>query len=287
MNLAKNLEEGQAAHLLGAIPYFFANAITAQPVFAAFNTINGLFETVERGDGQNIVEGMAEIVNRTLGSAGIRRMFVNTVAGGMHDYKNWAEKFASNATFGLSDAMGATPSYPRKDILTGVQMQGKYGNNPLNYVNPLLVVGPEQSTMVETFRSLQYPITDVVPLSVNGVKLNGEERAFLQDKIYAEGRLASSLKRVLSEDNSAFWDAYSSWVELYEKGEAKPRKDSKWYDMINRTVMSFVDDARLELIHGTEPVSQNYRETRPLRIEEPTNQPKETSEVQELVKFGR
>ena len=286
VNMGKDLSDGDFAHLAGAIPYFFANAITAQPVFGAFNAINGLLDT-RNWNGEEIVEQMAEIVNRALGSSGIRRQFVNAAAGGLHDFKNWSERFVAHATGGLTEAFGATPSYPRIDILTGEQMQGRYGGNPLNTFNPLTVVGPEKSELVETFRALEYPITDVVPVRVNGVKLNGEEYAYLQDLIHAEGQLSSDLKRLLKPENKGFWRGYAEWQKDYENGTAVPRKESEWYQRINRVVHRHVDRARRQLVAGKDPVSQNFLQTRESRVERPANQPQSPSAIQNLVRFAQ
>ena len=284
-NMAKDLSEGQTRHVLGALPYFFASAITAQPLFEAFNVMNALTD-FESWNGEMIVKEMAEIANRALGTSGLRRTFVNEAAQGKHDFKNWAEKFVAQATGGVTVATGQTPAYPRKDILTGAQTQGKYGN-PLNSLNPMSIVGAEASTLVETFRVLKYPITDVVPTKVIGVKLNGEEQVMLQNLIYGDGALRRDLEELFDESTSEFWNDYESWVTSYRNNEeTKPREESDWYKDINRVVQKHVSAARRQLTEGDDPIAVNFRATAPGRKEKPLNEPKSTEEVKNLVKYG-
>ena len=251
-NMVGEMSEGDAAYVMGALPFFVANAITSQPMFQGFLSVSEILDP--RGWApERIAESAGSFANDLVGGSSLRRSLENALATNMSDYKNWAQAAIGKLSGGL---LGE--KVERIDVLTGKPMPTKYANY-FNLINPFTVVGKDKSPLLDSLGQIDFPIGAVIPRRVGGVELTPEERAFVGEQIYAEGNFPKSLQATLA--SKGFWDKYETWQQQRRDGIAVPKEESAWYMQLSRTVSSYRQSALLALREGSGPVSQNYRAT--------------------------
>ena len=104
-----------------------------------------------------------------------------------------------------------------------------------------------------------YGLEDAVPVRVGNVKVNGEEAAYLQQQIYADGEFAKQLNQTLG--SKAFWQEYDQWQEDLRNGVAVAKEESAWYQRLDRITGYYVSQARRNLQYGNDPVAKKFQST--------------------------
>lgn len=258
---AGRLSDGDTAYILGAAPFFVANAITSQPMFQGILNLSELLDPrAWKPDGTFHAAG--DFANTLVGNASLRRQLENALAESMNSYRNWAEAAVTKLTGGLSNTVGLTNPVPRIDILTGEPMQTKYANK-LNLINPFTVVGKDVSPIAKVLSEVDYPMRYAVPNKVSGVNLTEEEKNFMAQSIYDGGALPKELAKELR--SKSFWNEYDSWKEKFQKGEAEPKEQSRWWGRLDRITGRYISSARKELTQGNSDISKRFREEFPDR----------------------
>ena len=255
-NMVGSMSEGDAAYVMGALPFFIANSITSQPMFQGFMNVAEILDP--RGwSPDRIAEAAGGFANDLVGGSSLRRSLENALASNMSDYKNWAE-----ATIGKLSGGILGEKVERIDVLTGKPMPTKYANY-LNLINPFTVVGKDKSPLLDSLGKIDFPVGAVIPRRIGGVELTPDERSFLGTAIYAEGNFPKSLQATLA--SKSFWNKYESWQQQRREGTAPTKEESEWYLDLSKIVSYYRNEAVNDLRNGGGDVSRNYRETYPAR----------------------
>ena len=250
--LTGRLNNDDAGYVLGAIPFFIANAVTSQPMFQGVLNMAGLLDA-RSWTPDKIVKAMGEFGNNMGGGAGLRRTFEQALHTNMSEYRTWADEFIGKATAGFLGEKVDTP-----DILTGKSMPTKYAN-PANLVNPFTVVGKDRSPLLDSLDKLGFPIKLAVPDRISNVPLTPDEKAFLGKAIYDKGNFAKAIQATLATKD--FEAKYNFWRSQRGSGTQVPKKDSEWYKDLAKIQSKYQHKAKLQLLESSDPISVNYRET--------------------------
>ncbi len=273
--MTQKMRDGDVDYVLGALPFFFTNAISTQPMFQG---ILDMSEVLDFGNytPEKAGEAIASIANRMGGGEGLRRHMENAISKNMYDYKNWAVAFIGKVTGGIAPSaydliMGEDiAKVPRIDVLTGKPMVSKY-SNPANSINPFTVIGKEVSPLVETFQSLGFPINLVVPDKVAGVKLTPDQKNFVAKEVYNDGEMSKRFATTFK--SKYFWNKYEQWRQDMAKGTALPKEQSDWYRILTKIQQQYKSRAVKELKTGDSEWSKQFREEYAAKSTEGSNAP--------------
>ena len=260
--MTQKMRDGDVDYVLGAAPFFFTNAISTQPMFQGILDMAEILDFKNNYTPEKAGEAIAAIANRAGGGEGLRRHMENAISQNMYEYKNWAVAFIGKVTGGIAPSaydllMGDDiAKVPEIDVLTGKKKISKY-SNPANSVNPFTVIGKDVSPLVETFQNLDFPINLIVPDKVAGVKLTPDQRKFVQNEVYYEGRMSKEFSETFK--GGYFWGLYNSWREDLKAGTAPAKEQSDWYRLLARIQQKYKSRAIKELKQGDSEWSEQFR----------------------------
>lgn len=265
--IGDKLTDGDAAYLVGAIPFFIANAITSQAMFQGVLNLSELLDVRQWGNQEKMIDAIGGFANNLGGGSSMRRHMENVLSDSMHEYQHWYQEVLSKMTGGLSsvalEALGLeSGKVMQMDILTGKDKPTVYSNK-INSVNPFTVIGKDVSDLVSDLAQFEYPINLAVPRKVSGVQLNPAEKRLYSEAMYDKGQFAESLAKTLRSPR--FRKLYIDWIEQKKIGDAVVKEKSGWYELLDSVVQSGKKRGRQALVRDDNPVSKNYILTFPDR----------------------
>jgi hypothetical protein len=274
--MTQKMRDGDVDYVLGAAPFFFTNAITTQPMFQGILDMAEVLDFEKNYTPEKLGEFIAGVGNRMGGGEMLRRHMENAISQNMYEYKNWAVAFVGKVTGGIAPSaydmiMGDDiAKVPEIDVLTGKKKVSKF-SNPLNSGNPFTVIGKDVSPLIETFTNLDFPINLIVPDKVAGVKLTPDQKNFVQNEVYNEGKMAKKFAATFK--SRYFWNKYEKWRQDMAKGTAKVKEQSDWYMILATIQQTYKARAIRELKTGDSVWSQQFREEYAAKLIEGANVP--------------